>query len=87
MRMLSEHYPIDERRAAIILFDDMIDYAVVSSVQYAQAFSDILVQGLTDDNETMRQVCAYGIGCMAKHPEQAYAQIVQHSLETIVNVI
>ncbi|KAJ2318217.1 importin subunit beta-3 [Coemansia sp. RSA 2704] len=65
------------RQWAICVFDDLVEFTGPASAPHAAAFLEPLAQALRDmAAPDLRQAAAYGVGVMAQHGGDAYADFV-----------
>ncbi|KJE88836.1 hypothetical protein CAOG_00415 [Capsaspora owczarzaki ATCC 30864] len=60
-----DHSPI-ERKWALCVYDDMLEFLGPVAWRYATHFLEPLLNGIQDENFDVLQTCAYGVGLMAK---------------------
>eukprot|EP00842_Homolaphlyctis_polyrhiza_P004970 jgi/Hompol1/5474/HPOL_001964-RA len=75
------------RRFALSVYQDMIQFATLESVQYQPRFLQRMIAGIVDKDPNVRQTAAYGIGVAAKLGEASYMNICISSLENLVQVV
>ncbi|KAL8008700.1 putative importin beta family [Plasmopara halstedii] len=75
------------RGQAICMIDDVIEHCGAAAQELLPLFLDHLVQGLEDQNPSVIQASAYGIGVSAEKCGGAFDPFCQNALEKLVHVI
>ena len=79
----------EDRRIAICIFDDMVEYAHANGacLKYLEAFMPHLLAGCIDENADVRQCAAYGLGIAAQHLGGSVQPICQDALQRLIRVV
>lgn len=79
----------EDRRIAICIFDDMVEYAHANGacLKYLEVFMPHLLAGCIDENADVRQCAAYGLGIAAQHLGGSVQPICQDALQRLIRVV
>mmetsp|Transcript_8735 Transcript_8735/g.11822 ORF Transcript_8735/g.11822 Transcript_8735/m.11822 type:complete len:1130 (+) Transcript_8735:104-3493(+) len=85
MPMMEPHRSPEERRVALCIFDDVIEYAAEggASLAYFDHFYPHILQACQDQNNDVRQAAVYGLGACA----QCGGEKVRPHVPQMINVL
>lgn len=66
-KLLEKGRYVEERRVALCLMDDIIQYSPVGAAKYMPQVLPMLLEGAADRDPNIRQCCVYGLGQAAQH--------------------
>ena len=78
---------VEERRVALILMDDVIQYSPAGAAKYTNHVLPQLLQGSRDQNAGVRQSCVYGLGRTAEHRQADFRPHVQTAVSIVMTII
>uniref|UniRef100_A0A0A9CPZ9 TOG domain-containing protein n=1 Tax=Arundo donax TaxID=35708 RepID=A0A0A9CPZ9_ARUDO len=78
--MLGKGTTIEERRAAICIFNDVADHCGERALKYYETFLPSILEGINDDNPNIREAAVHGVGVCAKFGRLAFHPIVHEAL-------
>eukprot|EP01138_Halocafeteria_seosinensis_P011725 gb/GECG01011982.1/.p1 GENE.gb/GECG01011982.1/~~gb/GECG01011982.1/.p1 ORF type:complete len:1166 (+),score=197.18 gb/GECG01011982.1/:1-3498(+) len=86
-KLLSNDVPEPLRFNAICSFDDAIEWCGDSAHKFAPQILPTLVDGVTSDNELLRQACMYAVGQLAMIVPDSLIQHLDDLSKRVVSVI
>lgn len=78
---------VEERRVALILMDDVIQYSPAGAAKYANQVLPQLLQGSADQDPGVRQSCVYGLGRTAEHRQGDFKPHAQNAVNIVLAII
>ncbi len=78
---------VEERRVALILMDDVIQYSPAGAAKYANQVLPQLLQGSADQDAGVRQSCVYGLGRTAEHRPADFKPHAQNAVNIVLAII
>ena len=78
---------VEERRVALILMDDVIQYSPAGAAKYTNHVLPQLLQGSRDQNAGVRQSCVYGLGRTAEHRQADFKPHAQTAVSIVMTII
>ncbi|KAL2911866.1 importin subunit beta-3 [Polyrhizophydium stewartii] len=75
------------RRLSLSIFQDLIEFTTVESVQYQPRFLERMLGAILDKDPNVRQTAAYGIGSAAKLGGETYRAVTISALPSLAAVI
>ena len=80
---LLQHNQPQFRTAGICIVDDVIEHCGAETQPLIPTFLPFLMQALEDDEPSIRQCAAYGVGVLAEHGGDAFTQSVPDALQLL----
>ncbi|KAH9611136.1 hypothetical protein KSS87_023271 [Heliosperma pusillum] len=77
----------EERRIAICIFDDVVEYCREEALRYYATFLPFLLEACNDDNPDVRQAAVYGLGVCAELGGSVFKPLVGESLTRLNSVL
>lgn len=78
---------VEERRVALILMDDIIQYSPAGAAKYVNDVLPQILRGAADPDAGIRQSCVYGLGRIAEHRQADFKPHVQSAVNIVVSII
>ena len=78
---------VEERRVALCLMDDVIQYSPAGSAKYMPQVLPLLLDGASDRDPAIRQCCMYGLGQVAQHRGDGFRQHAGPAVAAILAAI
>jgi hypothetical protein len=78
---------VEERRVALILMDDVIQYSPAGAAKYVNQVLPQLLQGSADQDAGVRQSCVYGLGRTAEHRQADFKPHAQNAVNIVLAII
>jgi hypothetical protein len=86
-RLLEKGRYAEERRVALCLMDDVIQYSPSGAAKYMQQVMPLLLEGASGREPVIRQCCVYGLGQAANHRGDGFRPHAPTALTSIVAMI
>jgi len=77
----------EERRVALILMDDIIQYSPAGAAKYVEQVLPQLLVGATDPDAGIRQCSVYGLGRASQHRQAAFKPHAQNALSSVLAIL
>ncbi|KAM7251233.1 hypothetical protein ACFE04_023116 [Oxalis oulophora] len=77
----------EERRIAICIFDDIVEYCREAALKYYDTYLPFLLNACNDENPDVRQAAVYGLGVCAEFGGSAFKPLVVEALSRLNAVI
>ncbi|XP_059462421.1 uncharacterized protein LOC132191425 [Corylus avellana] len=84
--MLGKDKTAEERRIAICIFDDVVEYCHEAALKYYDSYLPFLLEACNDESPDVRQAAVYGIGVCAEFGGSVFKPLVGEAL-TRLNVV
>ena len=81
--MLLQHGQPQFRTAGLCIVDDIIEFCGPETQSLIPTFLPVLMEGLADEEASVRQCSAYGAGVLAEHGGDAFTSAVPQALELL----
>ena len=78
---------VEERRVALILMDDIIQYSPAGAAKYVNDVLPQILRGAADPDPGIRQSCVYGLGRTAEHRQTDFKPHVQDAVSIVLRII
>lgn len=78
---------VEERRVALCLMDDVIQYSPAGAAKYMPNVMPLLLEGASDRDPAIRQCCMYGLGQVAQHRGEGFQQHAGPAVAAILAAI
>jgi hypothetical protein len=78
---------VEERRVALCLMDDVIQYSPSGAAKYMPTVMPMLLAGASDKDANIRQCCVYGLGQAAQHRGDGFRQHAVNAVPAILALI
>ncbi|XP_076804847.1 importin-5-like [Clavelina lepadiformis] len=87
VKLLAADRPWADRQWSLCVFDDIVEFAGPDSMKYKEFFVRPLLGYLQDSSPEVRQAASYGVGVMAAHANELYADVIKEALPRLREVI
>ncbi|CAO2831880.1 unnamed protein product [Amaranthus hypochondriacus] len=77
----------EERRIAVCIFGDVVEYCREAALRYYNMFLPFLLEACNDENSDVRQAAVYGLGFCAEFGGSVFNPLVGESLSRLFAVI
>jgi hypothetical protein len=78
---------VEERRVALCLMDDVLQYSPSGAAKYMPTVMPMLLAGASDKDANIRQCCVYGLGQAAQHRGDGFRQHAVNAVPAILALI
>lgn len=85
--LMKESRYTEERRVALIVLDDIIQYSPAGAAKYVQQVLPYLLTGAADADAGIRQCCVYGLGRAAEHRKFDFEPHVQGAIQVVLAML
>ena len=86
-RLLEKGRFPEERRVALCLMDDVIQYSPTGAAKYMAQVMPLLLAGALDKDPAIRQCCMYGLGRAAQHRGEGFRPHAPAAVQAILAAI
>jgi hypothetical protein len=77
----------EERRVALILMDDIIQYSPAGAAKYVNDVLPQIMRGAADADPGIRQSCVYGLGRTAEHRQADFKPHARDAVNIVLSII
>jgi len=86
-KLLEASRYVEERRVALCLMDDIIQYSAAGAAKYMPQVLPLLLEGAAGRDANIRQCCVYGLGQAAHHRSNGFRPHAPAAVATIISII